>query len=101
MKLYGQLREARTLDLIGKVYAGLFKSILRRAQDDSRQFPKFQETGLRSVRGGEKDVGVKEKPVHKLKVLLRETMGDVVRIQAQFFDLAAGAAVIGQGGGIG
>ena len=93
------MRKAVTLGFCGEVDACFFESIAGRAKDDVRKFPEAEKPRNGLVSSGEEDVGVEEEPVHEA-ALFRATMGDGVRVEAELFDFAASAIVIGTGGGV-
>ena len=92
--------EAVTLSIYGKVSAGFLQGIVPSAKHNIGQPPKPQKTGVRTIGGGEEDVGVEEEPVHR-GGLLGRAVGNGVGIEAEAFDFAAGAAVVGNACGSG
>ena len=89
-----------TLSIFGKVGAGFLQGIVPSAKHDIRQPPKPEETGFGTIGSGEEDVGVEEEPVHKRR-LLGGAVGNGVGIEAEAFDFAACAAVVGNACGSG
>ncbi len=85
-------------DEVGR--AGFLQGIVPSAKHNIGQPPKPQKTGVRTIGGGEEDVGVEEEPVHR-GGLLGRAVGNGVGIEAEAFDFAAGAAVVGNAGGSG
>lgn len=78
----------------GEVGAGFFQRIAAGTEDDGGQSPKAKKSGGGTIGGREEDVGVEEEPVHETG-LLRATVGDGIGIEAELFDFAAGAIVVG------
>jgi len=73
--------EAVTLGIFGEVDSGFFQGIVPSAKLNIGKPPKPQETGVGTISSGEEDVGVKEEPVHRGRLLGR-AVGNGVGIEA-------------------